>query len=82
MKKETRVPLYITTTQSAWRSPNTGSRACRSFKQLQAIAVNKDVFLVELPGEIRVKKICLCQCGVAAEMIQMIEQAYCTSSVA
>lgn len=58
-KKKAPVSLYITASQSAWRYPSTGSWACKSCELLQATAVNKDLFLVDLPGSVRVKTISL-----------------------
>lgn len=57
--KKAPVSLYITASQSAWRYPSTGSWACKSCELLQAAAVNKDLFLVNLPGSVRVKTISL-----------------------
>lgn len=58
-KKEASISLYITASQSAWRYPNTCSWACKSCEPLQAAAVNNDLFVVHLPGAVRVKTVCL-----------------------
>lgn len=58
VEKEIPVSLYITASQSAWRNYSTGSLAYKSCEILQAAAINKDLFLAESPGSIRVKTVC------------------------
>lgn len=41
------LPLYITSSQSAWRYPSSDSWACQSCELLQATAVNTDLFSVD-----------------------------------